>query len=214
MTKKYSVNSYILLIVSGILMGLGITVVTKANIGTTAFTALPFVVSNIVNVSFGTMTGVFNLVLIFIQLIIMRQQFPAVQYLQFLVAVILGYAVDFWGWVLSTVTIQNYLIQLLMVVVGCFIIAVSIRLQLKADIVNNPSEGIVKAIAWRSGQLFSKIKLRFDIILVIFAVTISLIVLNTLVGVREGTLLSAFLVGMFLQWIEKIESKQVKETVQ
>ena len=55
-------------------------------------------------------------------------------------------------------------------------------------------------------------KTYFDIFLVIASCLISYIGLSQIVGVREGTLISAFLVGYFIRLINKIvgRDKNVK----
>lgn len=65
-----------------------------------------------------------------------------------------------------------------MVLTGCVIIAYSTILQLKANVVNNPAEGIVKAITIKTKKEFGTIKLYFDVSLVVIAIIISLIALG------------------------------------
>jgi len=95
-----------------------------------------------------------------------------------------------------------YIIQLLMVIIGCAIIAYSTVLQLKANVVNNPAEGVVKAFAFKTSKHFGSIKLYFDISLVVIAVIISFVSLGTIAGVREGTVISALIIGPLIKMFQ------------
>lgn len=158
MEKQSFFISMIYLLLSIILMGLGINLVAHANLGTSALTSIPLVMNELVPLSFGELTMIFNIILVISQVILLGKSFPLLQYFQLIVSFVLGVSVDFWGPMIQNLGLNHFLWQLIAVVIGCFIIALSITIQLKADFVNNPGEGIVKAIALRFNTEFSKIK--------------------------------------------------------
>ena len=59
----------------------------------------------------------------------------------------------------------------------------------------NPGEGLVQIIAVKTRIRFGIIKIMFDSLLVSGAIFISLVSFGSLEGVREGTVISAGLVG-------------------
>jgi len=186
-------------------MGLGISTVTHANLGTTAITSPPYVLSlSALPLSFGTLTIIFNIIYILIQVGLMRKDFPKIQYLQIIVSFVLGLSIDFWAVVIQNVPSTNYLFQLFLVVLGCFIVAFSIRMQLKADVVNNPAEGIIRAFSIKTKVNFGTVKVIYDTSLVVLAILLSLLIFGEIQGVREGTIISAFITGYFVKGIQKI----------
>ncbi|MGX8792781.1 YczE/YyaS/YitT family protein [Oceanobacillus oncorhynchi] len=196
-------KSYGLFLLSLFIMGLGISLVTLAHLGTTPITSPPYAFSLFLPISFGMLTMLFNLLFVLIEIIMMGKNFPRVQYLQLLVGPILGIAIDFWSYLLIHIPQPYYWVQLNMVVIGCVIIAFSTVIQLKAQVVNNPAEGIVKVISYKTSQEFGKVKLYFDISLVCLAMFISFIVFGSVQGVREGTIISALIIGPLIKLFQK-----------
>ncbi len=189
-------------------MGLGISLVTFAELGTTAITVPAYVLSLLFPISFGMLTMLFNILYIFIQMILMGKDFPKAQYMQLLVGVVLGLSIDFWYFLISFISKPYYFVQLLMVLIGCAVIAISIVLQLKVQVVHNPAEGIVKVISMKTKKKFSRVKVLFDIGLVLLAAIISFAGFGTIYGIGEGTVISAFLIGPLVKLFQKLSDYQ------
>ncbi|WP_281242108.1 YczE/YyaS/YitT family protein [Alkalibacterium gilvum] len=191
-----------------VVMGFGIALVTKSNLGTSAISSIPYVLSRVFNLTFGTFTLIINTLYFFIQLIVLRENFPRSQYFQVVVGPILGLFIDLSMFLLAGLKDMNYVSQLSVLLIGCVIIGYSIWLQLSAKIVNNPTEGMVNLVAIISKKEFSRIKILFDIFLVIIAAIISYTGLGKVVGIREGTVISAFVVGYVIRGINYIEERR------
>lgn len=198
---------YFKFLLSLMIMGFGIALVTKSNLGTSAISSIPYVLSKVFNLSFGTFTLIINLFYFSIQLLVLGKNFPKPQYLQVIVGPVLGGFIDLSMYLLSNLQTTTYIFQLLILFVGCFVVAFSIWLQLEANVVTNPTEGVVKLIADKTNRSFSNVKTVFDVFLVALASSISFIGLKKIVGVREGTLISAFLVGYLIKKINLIKKE-------
>jgi len=196
------IKGYGLFLLSLFIMGMGISIVTLAHLGTTPITSPPYVLSLSLPISFGMLTMLANFVFVLIEIIVLGKDFPKEQYLQLIVGPILGLSIDFWSYFILYIPQPFYIIQLLMVIIGCAIIAYSTVLQLKANVVNNPAEGVVKAFAFKTSKHFGSIKLYFDISLVVIAVIISFVSLGTIAGVREGTVISALIIGPLIKMFQ------------
>ncbi|WP_138416668.1 hypothetical protein [Aquibacillus sediminis] len=70
-------------------------------------------------------------------------------------------------------------------------------------------EGVVKVIALKLRKEFGIVKIVFDWSLVLSAVILSVIAFHTVEGVRERTLLSAFLVGYMVKQFNQLFSKHM-----
>lgn len=203
MVQPNIIKSYGLFLLSLFVMGLGISLVTFAYLGTTPITSPPYVLSLFLPISFGMLTMLFNFLFVMIQIILLGKEFPKVQYLQLLVGPVLGLSIDFWSYFVMMIAEPHYLIQVGMVIIGCATIAYSTVLQLKAQVVNNPAEGIVKAIAFKTSKEFGTIKLYFDVSLVCLAALISLVAFGTIQGIREGTIISALIIGPLIKMFQR-----------
>lgn len=205
MNKK--IKNYLQFIISLIIMGFGIALVTKSDLGTSAISSLPYVLSRIFDLSFGMFTLLINTFYFLIQWIVLNKNFPKTQYLQIVVGPILGLFIDVSMYLLRNLNNVNYLMQLSVLLAGCVVIGFSIWLQLAANVVTNPTEGMVKLISDKTRQEFSKVKIIFDIFLVVLSASISIIALGKIVGIREGTLISAIAVGYVIRGINYLEEK-------
>lgn len=205
------VKNYIQFLISVIIMGFGIALVTKSQLGTSAISSVPYVLSEIFNWSFGTFTFLVNVVYFVLQLVILKGNIPKHQYLQLLVGPILGVFIDLSMNTLSFIHNISYGQKLFVLILGCIVIGFSIWLQLKAKVVTNPNEGLIKALSETLNKDFSTVKTAFDVFLVVLAVSMSWIGLNKIVGVREGTLISAFGVGLVIKCIYYIQERLGKD---
>jgi uncharacterized membrane protein YczE len=201
---KSIVRNYGLLFISIFIVGTAITLITNAGLGATAVTSLPYVISQLWDVSFGLMTGLFNVLWVVLQMAIQRRNFPKIQILQFLVAFILGFSVDLSNALLGFIQPQTYFSQIIMLVIGCLIMSFGVFLQLEAKAVYNPAEGIVAVITENTKYPFGTIKTVFDSTLVILSILLGLVVAGQVTGIREGTIISALIIGPFTGMFQKI----------
>lgn len=201
-------KNYGLLFISIFIVGTAITLITNAGLGATAVTSLPFVISELWDVSFGFMTGLFNVLWVVFQMIIQRKKFPKIQILQFFVAFILGFSVDLSNYLLGFIQPQNYISQIVMLIIGCLIMGFGIFVQLEAKAVYNPAEGIVAVITENTNYTFGTIKTIFDSTLVILSIILGLIVAGQVTGIREGTIISAVIIGPFTGMFQKLFNRK------
>lgn len=204
---KTNVKSYSLFFISLIGMSLGITLVTKSNLGTTAIASIPYVLSLVFKASFGMFTFLANLTFLLMQILILRRDFPKIQYLQLIVGPVLGIFVDIWMSFFGFIDPIGFISRIAVSVLGCLVLAISITLQLKANVVVNPAEGIVNTLAYKAKTEFGKIKSYFDISLILIAGILSLIFMDKIRGIGLATLITAGLVGPLVRLIGKIENR-------
>lgn len=76
----------------------------------------------------------------------------------------------------------------------------------------NSGEAFVKAVADISGKKFGKIKIGFDVCCVVISLALSLIFFDgKIVGTREGTVLTALLTGVIVNFFVKCISKPLNK---
>lgn len=195
MSSYKMIIRYFIFVVGLFFMGLGISLTIKSDLGTSPISSVPYVFSMIYPVTLGQFTFVLSLLFLLVEIIILRKDFPKEQFLQVLVCPFFGFSVD-WGMaIFSFVNPNLYAEKIIILLLGCFVLALGIYLQVAANVIVNPGEGVVKAIANKTRKEFGTIKIMFDFTLFLIAAIISLFTFGTIKGLREGTIISAILVG-------------------
>ncbi|MBP2655130.1 MAG: putative rane protein [Firmicutes bacterium] len=176
-------------------MGLGISLITKSNLGTSPISSVPYELSLIFPFTIGEFTFLLSLVFIVIQILILGKNFPKEQMLQVFVGPFFGFFIDLGMYLFRFVNPQYFDEKMLALLLGCVILALGIYLQVAANVIVNPGEGVVKTIANKIKKEFGTIKVIFDATLFLIAAAISLSVFGTIHGLGVGTVISALIVG-------------------
>ena len=205
MTKKELIKRYLLLIFGLYLSALGVAFSKHAELGISPVSSVPNVLSyKFTFFTLGTWLIIFNCILIGGQILILRKKFHPIQLLQIPVSFLFGYFTDISLWCISSIPSDRYPIRLLMVFVGIVIMGLGISLTVIADVIMNSGEAFVKAVSDSIHKEFGYVKIVFDICCVVSAVILSLLFFNfSIIGTREGTILSAVLTGFVVKFFEK-----------
>ena len=78
---------------------------------------------------------------------------------------------------------------------GCVILACGISIEIAPGVITVPGEGLVRVLAQATGKDFGRVKLVFDVTLIVIASALSLLFFRRLQGVGIGTVVSALVVG-------------------
>ena len=174
----------------------------NSNLGVSPVSSLPYVVSLILGVSLGTCTTVIYAGYVLLQMAISRKFQPALL-LQLVFPTIFGYFVDAAKYLLGDFCLPTYLGQLTMLAASIVLIGFSLVLYIDVQLAPMPAEGLVGCIAGKTGKPFSKMKTLFYCTSVAVGAVLSLVFLGKLTGIREGTVLTALLVGRMMGVIRK-----------
>lgn len=192
------------------IMAIGVTFSVKSNLGVSPVNAIPYVVSIILGIDQGLCVSIIFCSYIIIQFLILRRDFKLQNFLQILCASLFGYFVSFSNMIFYFSPSENYLIRLGYMGVSIVLIGIGVFLYLEARLIPLPAEGVMMALKEKTIFEFHNIKIGFDVITVIIAVIISYIFFKNIVGVREGTLIAAMLVGKVVGLIPKLMRKKVR----
>ena len=105
---------YLLFLVGLFINSLGVSLVTKASLGTSPISSIPYVLSLNFPFTLGNFTIVFSLILIALQIIILRKNFKIENVLQIPVSVMFGYFIDLTMYLLFWVDPQNYFLKIIL----------------------------------------------------------------------------------------------------
>jgi uncharacterized membrane protein YczE len=181
----------------------GIAVITKAALGTSPISSVPYVLSLAFTPTFGQITFVLNMFFILGQIVLLRSRFHWVQLLQILVNVVFSVFIDIAMHLLWWLDPASILAELLFLIAGCAILAFGICIEVAPNVLMVPGEGIVNAIAWFGKWRFGSVKIAFDSTICVVACMLSFYFFGGLNGLGIGTIISAVLVGRFVNIFNK-----------
>lgn len=209
MSKKETVKRYILFIFCLFFMGIGVALTKHGELGVSPISSVANVVSlRFTALSFGTWLTISNCVLLAGQILLLRRRFELIQLLQIPLSFLFGWFTDLGLQAVSIIPNDQYVVQLLLVVVGIVVLGFGITLGVIADVILNSGEAFVKALADVTGKDFGNMKIVFDVSWVALSIVLSLIFFEgQLLGTREGTILSAFLVGVTVKGFRPLLQK-------
>ena len=202
MSKIELVKRYVLFIISLFFAALGVAFTKHAELGVSPISSVANVMnSRFDSLSLGTWLIIWNCVLIIGQIVILRKDFQLIQLLQVPLSFLFGVFTDLGMWIVAPIPADFYPVRLLMVLVGIVILGFGISLSVIANVIMNSGEAFVKAISDKIHKEFGNVKIAFDIICVIMALALSLIFFDfSIVGTREGTIISALLTGVVVKF--------------
>ena len=186
---------YIVFLIGLFINSLGVSLITKADLGTSPISSIPYVLSLNFPFTLGQFTIAFSLLLILIQLIILRRNFKAEHLLQIPISILFGYFIDLTMVMLFFVDPQSYISSVIYLLVGCLILGFGVYTEVLANVAMLPGESFVRAVSSTWKTEFGTTKVAFDVSLTVIAAVLSLIFAHRLDGVREGTIIAALLVG-------------------
>ena len=204
---------YLLLCAGLAVMAFGVAFSIKASLGTSPISSFPYVVSVITPLTVGNATILMHCFFILLQIAILRKEYQLIQLLQLPVAVLFGYLTDFGVWAVQGISCNTYWQQWILCLIGIFLVAVGVSLEVKAGVVVLAGEGVVLAVCKIFPVKFGFMKVGFDVTLVVIACILSLVFTEHLQGVREGTVAAALLVGMIAKQLGKFWEKWPLERV-
>lgn len=194
---------YLLFLAGLFVNALGVSLVTKASLGTSPISSIPYVLSLNYPLTLGNFTIIFSIFLILLQLLILRKNFKIENVLQIPVSIAFGYFIDLTMYMFFWVDPQNYVVKLISLLAGCVVLGFGVYMEVLADVVMLPGESFVRAIVQTWNNNFGTTKIIFDSSMTIMAGVLSVLFFGKLNGVREGTIMAALLVGFIARLFGK-----------
>ena len=99
---------YVIFLIGLFVNSLGVSLITKASLGTSPISSIPYVLSLSFPFTLGNFTIFFSVFLILLQLLILRKNFKLEHVLQIPVSIVFGYFIDLTMLLFTWVNPQNY----------------------------------------------------------------------------------------------------------
>ncbi len=183
-------------------MSASVALAKIAMLGTSPISSIPNVLSELTPFTIGQWTIVFMVVLITIEWFVLRKNFTWANVIQLVPSVFFGAMIDWFVGVFSFIKPTHYWVQVVLTLVSVVLLAIGVFFEINSRTLMMAGEGITAAFAFYKHMQFPRMKVRADLTMVIVAVVISLVFSHQLIGVREGTVISALLSGRIVGLIE------------
>lgn len=203
---KEMIKRYIVFFAGLFISSLGVSFITKANLGTSPISSIPYVLSLRFQPTIGEFTILFSLLLIILQILILKRRFKLIDLLQVPVSVAFGYFIDLTMGMLWWMDPQSYIMQAVFLLIGCVILGFGVYLEMLGNVIMLPGESFVRAVVIRWNRNFGNVNVCFDASMTICAGLLSVIFFSQLQGVREGTIIAAVTVGLIAKFFDKVFS--------
>lgn len=201
--KTELIKRYIFLLAGLFVNGLGVSFITKAGLGTSPITSIPYTLSLGFTPTVGMFTFVFNIFLIILQLILLRRNFQLQSLLQLPIIALFSFFIDLTMSLLGFIQPETYVLKVISLVIGCLILGFGVFMEMVANVAMLPGEATVRAVSDVFSTDFGKTKIAFDSSMTVIAAILSFIMFKHLDGVREGTIVAAILVGFIARLFKK-----------
>lgn len=201
--KTELIKRYIFLLVGLFVNGLGVSFITKAGLGTSPITSIPYTLSLGFTPTVGMFTLVFNIFLVILQVILLRRNFQLQNLLQLPIIALFSFFIDLTMSLLGFIQPETYVLKVISLVIGCLILGFGVFMEMVANVAMLPGEATVRAVSDVFSTDFGKTKIAFDSSMTIIAAILSFIMFKHLDGVREGTIVAAILVGFIARLFKK-----------
>lgn len=201
--KTELIKRYIFLLVGLFVNGLGVSFITKAGLGTSPITSIPYTLSLSFTPTVGMFTLVFNIFLVILQVILLRRNFQLQNLLQLPIIALFSFFIDLTMSLLGFMQPETYAMKVVSLIVGCLILGFGVFMEMVANVAMLPGEATVRAVSDVFSTDFGKTKIAFDSSMTVIAAILSFIMFRHLDGVREGTIVAAILVGFIARLFKK-----------
>ena len=196
--KNNTAKRYLFFLIGILINAFGVALITKAALGTSPISSVPYVLSLRFAPTLGAFTFVMNLLFIILQPVLLRRDYQPIQLLQIVVNIVFSWFIDVSMNLLDWLEPQNIAVELIVLLLGCAVLGFGISVEVAPDVLLVPGEGLVGALTAASGRRFGSVKVAFDVTLVLISLTLSLLFFHRLNGLGLGTVISALLVGRFV----------------
>lgn len=205
---KHIIGRTVLLIFGMFLAAFSIACTTTAGLGTTPISTVPYTASAITGLSFGTCTVILNFFFVAGQIVVLRSRYSPFNLLQIPIGFIFGAFIDLSMHLVGNVQMPNWFLAAVLSLFGNLILALGTVIQIRSKTIVQPGEGFVIAIAALVKSSFGSMKIANDISLTAVAALMALLEMGHLIGIREGTLASALMIGLFAKWIDQLINRR------
>ena len=210
------IKNYALFLIGLFIASMGVALSAKAGLGTSPVASVPYSVS-LVNhtLTFGWWLNMWSVLQIAVQIALLRKKCKPVEIIiQTVLAFVYGYLTDFSCKLISGLQANTYIMQFALMILSCFVLGFGIWIQFKGGVAMLPGEAMNRAISEVTGKKYENIKIFFDVLYIVVAAAICFIFIGKLEGVREGSIITAVLIGNIIKLYNSLYNQLTRKKLQ
>ena len=196
------------------LITLGVAFSIKSGLGSTPVASIPYALNLIWKLDLGITTFMFQIFLVFIELVLLRGGFKRKHFLQVFVSLIFGvftsFSISLMGFVPQAGSMPT---AFLMCIISVFLIALGIFFYVPTNIVPVSVEGAIQAIAIVTDNPFPRVKVCFDVAVVSSSLILCCVFLGNFGSVGIGTIIGAVFIGYVVKLIHMVNYRLTGDDV-
>lgn len=182
----------------------GIALSRATDLGVSAISCIPGVLSFATPWTIGAWTLITNILFVLVQVVLLRREYHPLQLLCIPFIAVFSWMIDLFVPLCAAIPMPAYSARMASSLVSCLFIALGVWMQKNTALIMLPGDGIVQAISHVCGREFGKVKVGFDVSNIALGAIISLVSMGGLYGVREGSVLTACLVGFVIRGYSRL----------
>ena len=204
--REHNLHYRLLVYVLGLFIAaIGVAFAVNSALGVSPVNSTPYVLSRITGLYQGTWVTIMFSFFILLQFLVLRRDFKPIQLAQLPASFLMGYFVNFSRALLGDFRLPTYWGQLAFLGLSIVFLAIGITLFMSARVFPLPPEGFVDIVVEKLNRSrFSTGKIVLDSALALTALLLSLLFLGGIIGVREGTVITALLLGKTIPLVQRV----------
>lgn len=206
---------FLLYFVGLFILALGLTLNTKANLGVSPIISVPYSISQLTRYNFGDLTFVVYALFVVVQIVIhlnlKKNKKIMSDLLQLPLSLIFTRLLNIFSTYIPTS--QNLGIRFIVLALAIICTGVGAAMSLSMQLVPNPGDGIVQALAERFNKSVGLTKNLFDCLNLCITLCISIFIAYQIVGVGIGTVIAVLGVGRVIALFHHIFECKIEELI-
>ena len=212
MKNKRLITRWMIYIAGMSVQGLGLYLNARCGLGTSALLGVAYVLGLYWNVSFGDATKIIFAVYIAAQFVVRgwkKKQWRDL--LQLPVAIFVGEVFNLLDAVFPVeLVMSSWTLRIIVLLCAVAFNGFGATLTVNMRLIPSPGDGIVQALADRTGLEMGKMKRIADCTLVVCAAVLSFVLFGRLEGVGIGTIVAMFAVGKIISFCNRLFGDEIR----
>lgn len=213
MQKKKFLVHLVLTLAAISMIGFGMSLIIKANLGQSTVSGFTNALAHVLNVKAGTVLIYFNLLCFAFELVLLGKKVKPILILQPLLSLVFGNIVNFFLYdfaYLANLNLNQYGSQVIGLIIGIIMMSLGVSLMMSVKLVVLPYDAFIVVFSDHFKLPFVKVRTGADFLFVISSLIMAWAFSLTYMPVREGTLIFALTVGSLIAFFSKFWRKTLK----
>ena len=183
-----------------IILALGIDLNTKTMLGISPIISVPYNISVISGWLLGAVIFSYYVLLVILQLLIQKKDFPVYQFLQIPCAFVTSAAVQIFD---NVIPVPGHIaLKIIVLILAIVVTAIGASLVVGMKIVPNPADGLANIIGTKLGHGFGFGKNIIDFISITVSIINGLVAKGSIIGIGIGTVITMIMTGRVIALLQ------------